>query len=242
MRRPLLAAPSPVDLSSFLLKIHTSQDNAVKNCRGIDYLKEDSCNAPSDHPTAFEEYGRMRDALNATGRPIFFSLCGWNAWVGQPRARPTINAPIAAGSFFSFVPSLSTVRAPRMVPGQLVAHRGGSQRMHMTCCHTLNQHRLTCCLMTPFAARKQGDCNAWPSIYNAIRTNEVLANYSRPGGFNDPDSKRLHHPFTAQHHAPALLLAVLNNLHLSQCWSAAAPLLRCTTPPTRPARSFHCGP
>ncbi len=69
---------------------------------GVDYVKEDSCNAPSDPPSAFQQYGTMRDALNAvrfcqrylfvcsfisdldvlvqTGRPIYFSLCGWNSW------------------------------------------------------------------------------------------------------------------------------------------------------------------
>jgi len=47
---------------------------------GVDYLKEDSCNAPGDHDTAFKQYGQMRDALNATGRHIYFSLCGWNSW------------------------------------------------------------------------------------------------------------------------------------------------------------------
>lgn len=47
---------------------------------GVDYLKEDSCNASGDHDTAFKEYRAMRDALNATGRPILFSLCGWNPW------------------------------------------------------------------------------------------------------------------------------------------------------------------
>jgi len=47
---------------------------------GVDYLKQDSCNAPQDHQTAFSQYARMRDALNATGRPILFSLCGWNSW------------------------------------------------------------------------------------------------------------------------------------------------------------------
>ena len=26
------------------------------------------------------QYGLMRDALNATGRPVFFSLCGWEDW------------------------------------------------------------------------------------------------------------------------------------------------------------------
>ena len=47
---------------------------------GIDYLKYDSCWASNRHAVAFEAYGRMRDALNATGRPILFSLCGWNSW------------------------------------------------------------------------------------------------------------------------------------------------------------------
>jgi len=47
---------------------------------GIDYLKEDSCYGTGDHQTAFGEYATMRDALNATGRPFFFSLCGWESW------------------------------------------------------------------------------------------------------------------------------------------------------------------
>lgn len=47
---------------------------------GVDYLKEDSCYASSMHPLAFAEYEKMRDALNATGRPIVFSLCGWKNW------------------------------------------------------------------------------------------------------------------------------------------------------------------
>ena len=42
----------------------------------MDYLKEDSCNAPGDHPTAFKQYGAMRDGLNATGRPIVYSVHG----------------------------------------------------------------------------------------------------------------------------------------------------------------------
>jgi len=46
----------------------------------VDYLKEDSCYATSDHNQAFKQYGTMRDALNRTGRPIFFSLCGWEEW------------------------------------------------------------------------------------------------------------------------------------------------------------------
>jgi len=41
---------------------------------GVDYVKMDSCflNATP----ASVEFAIMRDALNATKRPIFFSLCG----------------------------------------------------------------------------------------------------------------------------------------------------------------------
>ena len=59
---------------------HEKEDAAVYASWGVDYLKEDSCHAPADSKDAFEQYGRMRDALNATGRPILFSLCGWNPW------------------------------------------------------------------------------------------------------------------------------------------------------------------
>eukprot|EP01012_Entosiphon_sulcatum_P006401 TRINITY_DN13011_c0_g1_i1.p1 TRINITY_DN13011_c0_g1~~TRINITY_DN13011_c0_g1_i1.p1 ORF type:complete len:424 (+),score=61.20 TRINITY_DN13011_c0_g1_i1:49-1320(+) len=40
---------------------------------GVDYLKEDSCGG-TEHGTIWEQYVRMRDALNATGRPIYFSV------------------------------------------------------------------------------------------------------------------------------------------------------------------------
>ena len=46
----------------------------------VDYLKYDSCWASNDHDAAFAQYATMRNALNATGRRVFFSLCGWNAW------------------------------------------------------------------------------------------------------------------------------------------------------------------
>jgi hypothetical protein len=42
--------------------------------------QEDSCCGSQDHETAFAQYAMMRDALNATGRPIYFSLCGWFVW------------------------------------------------------------------------------------------------------------------------------------------------------------------
>ena len=59
---------------------HEAKDAQTYASWGVDYLKEDSCNAPGDHASAFKQYGAMRDGLNKTGRPILFSLCGWNAW------------------------------------------------------------------------------------------------------------------------------------------------------------------
>jgi len=58
---------------------------------GVDYLKYDSCWASNDHDAAFKQYGAMRDALNASGRPVLYSLCGWNAWYA-PRGAELANS------------------------------------------------------------------------------------------------------------------------------------------------------
>ncbi|CAF1353096.1 unnamed protein product [Rotaria sordida] len=42
---------------------------------GIDYLKYDNCYTDGTKPEV--RYPVMRDALNATGQPIFYSLCEW---------------------------------------------------------------------------------------------------------------------------------------------------------------------
>ena len=42
---------------------------------GVDYLKYDNCF--NENMPAIERYPRMRDALNKTGRPIFYSVCNW---------------------------------------------------------------------------------------------------------------------------------------------------------------------
>jgi alpha-galactosidase len=52
---------------------------------GVDYLKEDSCYSLShDREESLQDYSVMRDALNSTGRPIYFSLCGWHEWYAPP--------------------------------------------------------------------------------------------------------------------------------------------------------------
>merc|ERR1719443_1064464 len=46
---------------------------------GVDYVKEDNChssNGVNDKDSLFAQFGAFRDALNKTGRPIFFSVCG----------------------------------------------------------------------------------------------------------------------------------------------------------------------
>ena len=52
----------------------------------VDYLKYDGCNSQGE--PAQQRYTAMRDALNKTGRPIFYSLCGsgvtsWDPSVGN---------------------------------------------------------------------------------------------------------------------------------------------------------------
>lgn len=44
-----------------------------------DYLKEDSCGGTT-HGTMWEQYVRMRDGLNKTGRPIYFSITQAQDW------------------------------------------------------------------------------------------------------------------------------------------------------------------
>jgi len=59
---------------------HEALDTAWLANAGADYLKVDSCCGDQDHQTAFSDYGKWRDGLNKTGRPVYFSLCGWHTW------------------------------------------------------------------------------------------------------------------------------------------------------------------
>lgn len=58
---------------------HEAQDAATFAAWGVDYLKEDSCGGTT-HGTVWEQYARMRDALNATGRPIYYSITQALEW------------------------------------------------------------------------------------------------------------------------------------------------------------------
>lgn len=53
---------------------YEAKDAAWYAENGIRYVKDDSCNTAAG-VSPWEEYGAMRDGLNATGVPIFFSMC-----------------------------------------------------------------------------------------------------------------------------------------------------------------------
>ncbi|XP_042013413.1 alpha-galactosidase 3-like [Salvia splendens] len=64
---------------------HESDDAKLFAFWGVDYLKYDNCFNLGIPPK--ERYPPMRDALNATGRSIFYSLCDWGVddpalWAG----------------------------------------------------------------------------------------------------------------------------------------------------------------
>ncbi|XP_011076596.1 alpha-galactosidase 3-like [Sesamum indicum] len=65
---------------------HEYDDATLFASWGIDYLKYDNCFNLGIEPE--ERYPPMRDALNATGRTIFYSLCEWGVndpalWAGR---------------------------------------------------------------------------------------------------------------------------------------------------------------
>jgi hypothetical protein len=51
----------------------------------VRYIKEDSCFDTSNNTLSLLHYATMRDALNATGVSIFFSMCwGAGATIAEP--------------------------------------------------------------------------------------------------------------------------------------------------------------
>ena len=56
---------------------YETADAATFAAWGVDYLKvDDMSGSPKTEAGAFADYARIRDALNATGRAIFYSTCG----------------------------------------------------------------------------------------------------------------------------------------------------------------------
>ena len=68
---------------------HEREDVLWIAAAGATWLKVDSCCGSQVHAEAFADYAKFRDALNATGVPIYFNLCGWESWYSPPD--PAIN-------------------------------------------------------------------------------------------------------------------------------------------------------
>ena len=73
---------------------HEKQDAATFASWDVDYLKYDNCN--NQKVDAKQRYTAMAEALRASGRPIFYSMCEWGEnkpwlWAGKP--------PVDAGSW-----------------------------------------------------------------------------------------------------------------------------------------------
>jgi alpha-galactosidase len=56
---------------------HEFQDARQYAAWGVDYLKFDWCNLTTPSQDAPSSYALMREALNASGRPIVLSICEW---------------------------------------------------------------------------------------------------------------------------------------------------------------------
>lgn len=71
---------------------------------GVSFLKYDNCFTAGE-PDVAQRFAAMRDALNATGQPILYSLCEWVCGVlavrgtagrALPAGRPGCSASISA--------------------------------------------------------------------------------------------------------------------------------------------------
>lgn len=98
---------------------HYQQDADLFASWGVDYLKLDSCGGyPANYSAhtveeQYREYAAMRDALNATGRPIYYSICEINSVL--PSAAVT-TSPSSCGKTSAYT-SLPWQKAGYDVPG-----------------------------------------------------------------------------------------------------------------------------
>ena len=88
---------------------HETKDAASYKEFNIDYLKYDNCFAELQPFTVQERYQRMHDALNATGHPIFFSMCEWGVEDPATWAAPIGNSWRTTGDINSSWKSILSI-------------------------------------------------------------------------------------------------------------------------------------
>jgi alpha-galactosidase len=67
---------------------HYEQDARQFASWGVDYLKVDYCGAMHMGPNDYTQWAALRDALYATGRPIYYSICPKTNAPGNGTATP----------------------------------------------------------------------------------------------------------------------------------------------------------
>ena len=115
---------------------------------GLDFVEEDACHHNASMPPYSALYARMRDALNATGRPIEFYACVWggdnvyewgpktaNLWrtTGDilPRGGPGLGPPASWGNVMSNFRG-NTLHPNATMPGAWQARRSSAEHLITT--------------------------------------------------------------------------------------------------------------
>jgi len=153
---------------------------------GIDYVKEDWCSTFLDNP--IQRYTIMSEALNATGRPIFFSLCDWgvdNPWNWAPTiGNSWRTTPDIKDNWTSFISNLmaqvpiagSSGIGAWNDPDMLEVGNGGMTQTEYT-----SQFSLWCLLSAPLIAGNDLR-NIDPATLAILTNTEVIAINQDPMG------------------------------------------------------------
>lgn len=97
---------------------HEAQDAAWLGAHEIDWFKEDACYAPDRNLAnktegqreAIALYRKFGTALNASGYPVWFALCGWMPWyapVGKGLANSARIGPDTGGGWTAVLQNLA---------------------------------------------------------------------------------------------------------------------------------------
>ncbi|KAJ3279997.1 hypothetical protein HDU76_009324, partial [Blyttiomyces sp. JEL0837] len=117
------------------------KDATVYASWGVDYLKYDNCynNNGASKDSNIARYTAMRDALNSTGRPIYYSMCNWGQASPWTFAQPIANSWRITGDIGDLFDS-SDYRCPCPSPGPcwLVNLNGGPN--HCSVMNILDSH------------------------------------------------------------------------------------------------------
>ncbi|OMO89993.1 Glycoside hydrolase, clan GH-D [Corchorus olitorius] len=137
----------------------------------VDYLKYDNCFNLGIDPK--KRYPPMRDALNATGRTIFYSLCEWGVDDPALWAR-------GVGNSWRTTDDINDTWA-RII-------------FEMIDCHLLNDEGRTRLLCSPYLHPHPHPPHLTTSEARELKCmttiadlNDKWASYAGPGGWNDPD-------------------------------------------------------